>query len=85
MADHFINHWRTIPMIEARAEYAEPESYEYLGVDQQLAALIVAVAPGGPQDCDRCLGGRFRTTPTVEFGTWPELQPPPSRRQFGSV
>jgi hypothetical protein len=32
-------------------------------------ALIVAAVPGGPQNCDRCLGGRFRTTPTVEFDT----------------
>ena len=38
-----------------------------------------------PQDCDRCLAGRFRTMPTVEFGTWTAPQPPPSRRQFGSV
>ena len=37
------------------------------------------------QDCDRCLGGRFRTTPTVEFGTWTAPQPPPWLRQFGSV
>jgi len=27
-------------------------------------------------DCDRCLlGGRFRTTPTVEFGAWTAPQP----------
>src|SRR6516162_10210658 len=31
-----------------------------------------------PQDCDRCLAGRFRTMPTVEFGTWTAPQPPPS-------
>jgi hypothetical protein len=33
------------------------------------------LSPSLIQDCDRCLGGRFRTTPTVEFGAWTAPQP----------
>jgi hypothetical protein len=58
---------------------------------ERMAAGIIGASLGECargcrlQDCDRCLGARFRTTPAVQFGAWTEPQPPPSRRQFGSV
>ena len=53
--------------------------------DSPSSSSVFGKVPVSLHDCDRCLGGRFRTTPTVEFGAWTAPQPPPLLRQFGSV